>query len=126
MVYASDGVSGIGEVSLLPLDAAKQAAVVLLREKEKRRAKPNHIDELNQIAANEVDRAIIQRARKHWPIDLMNGRCGGFVEEREAIIEAELAMPYEDGPTLEGDDIQLDYYPDGYPQLPERTHGGAS
>lgn len=45
----------------LPLDAAKHAAVVFLREKEKPCAEPNRIDELNQIAANEVDRAVIQR-----------------------------------------------------------------
>ena len=103
----------------LPLDAAKQAAVVFLREKEKPSAKPNHIDELNQIAANEVDRAVIQRERRRWPIDLMNGGCRGFVKEREAIIEAELAMPSENGPALEGDDYPLNYYADGYPMLPD-------
>jgi hypothetical protein len=34
----------------------------------------------------------------------MNGRRRGFVEQREAIIEAELATPSEDGPALQGDE----------------------
>jgi hypothetical protein len=105
----------------LPLDAAKQAAVVFLREKEEPRAKPNHIDELNQIAVNEVDRTALQRERRRWPIDLMNGTRRGFLEQRDAIIEAELATPSEHGPALkeaEGTDYVLDYYADGYPKLP--------
>ena len=41
------------------------------------------------------------------------------MEQREAIIEAELAMPSEDCPALQGDECPLDYYADGYPKLPE-------
>jgi hypothetical protein len=103
----------------LPLDGAKQAAVAFLREKEKPRTKPNHIQKLNQIAANEVDRAALQRERKRWPIDLMNGRRRGFVEQGHAIIEAELAMPSENNPALEHGDYRLDHHADGYPKLPE-------
>jgi hypothetical protein len=101
----------------LPLKEAKKAATELLQGK----AAParDHFKELNQIAANEVDRAALQRERRRWPIDLMNGRRRGFVEQRHAIIEAELAMPSENGPALQGDDYPLDYYADGYPKLPE-------
>ena len=51
----------------------------------------------------------------------MNGTRRGFVEQRDAIIEAELATPSEHGPALkeaEGTDYVLDYYADGYPKLP--------
>ena len=99
----------------MPLDAAKQAAVAFLRE----RGKVEPRSALNQIAANEVDRATLQQERRRWPIDLINGRRRGFVEQREAIIEAELAMPLEDGPAFQGDDCPLDYHADGYPKLPE-------
>jgi hypothetical protein len=98
----------------LPLDAAKQAAVAFLRE----RGKVEPRVALNQIAANEVDRATLQQERRRWPIDLINGRRRGFVEQREAIIAAELAMPSADGPALQGADYLLDCYADGYPKLP--------
>lgn len=62
---------------------------------------------------------LFSATRKRWPIDLMNGRCRGFVEERETIIEVELAMPSEKGPAREGDDHPLNYYADGYPKLPD-------
>jgi hypothetical protein len=102
----------------LSLDVAKQAAVAFLSERGSVRPR-NWTAELNQIATNEVDRATLQQERKRWPIDLMNGRRRGLVEQREAIIEAELAMPSEDGPALQGGECPLDYYADGYPKLPE-------
>jgi len=102
----------------LSLDAAKQAAIAFLRERGSVRPR-DWTAELNQIAADEVDRATHQQERRRWPIDLMNGRRRGFVEQREAIIEAELAMPSEDGPALQGTNYPLDYYADDYPKLPE-------
>jgi len=57
------------------LEQAKEAARQLLRAK---RAQPrDFIKELNQIAANEVDRAAIERERRKWPIDLMGGSRRG-------------------------------------------------
>ena len=35
------------------------------------------IAELNQIAANEVDRAALVQERKRWPLDLMGGMASG-------------------------------------------------
>lgn len=49
---------------------------------------------------------------------LRQGRRG-LVEQRAAIIEAELAMPATDGPAEKCTDYPLDYYADGYPKLPE-------
>jgi hypothetical protein len=103
----------------LALDAAKQGAVAFLRKRGKLEPRQDWVAELNQIAANEVDRATLQQEQRRWPIDLMNGGRRGFVEQHEAIIEAELAMPLEDGPALQGADYPLDYYADGYPRLPE-------
>jgi hypothetical protein len=101
----------------LPLDAAKQAAFAFSRER--RSVKPRDwIAELNQIATNEVDPATLQQDRRGWPIDLMNGKRRGFVEQRHGIIEAELAMPSKDGPAFQSD-YPLDYHADGYPKLPE-------
>jgi hypothetical protein len=105
----------------LPLDAAKQSALAFLRPhgKVEPRAKLNRIAKLNQIAAYEVDRATLQQERRRWPIDVMNGRRRGFVEQRAAIVEAELAMGAIDGRSLQDSDCPLDYYADGYPKLPE-------
>jgi hypothetical protein len=59
-----------------------------------------------------------ERERQRWPVDLMNGRRRGFVKQRDGIIEAELAMPSEDGPAFQSD-YPLDYHADGYPKLPD-------
>jgi hypothetical protein len=74
----------------LPFDAAKQAAIAFLREKGKPRDA-----ELNQIAANEVDRAVLQRERRTWPLNIMGGqrRTPCMTIEpglRETILEVEL------------------------------------
>ena len=107
----------------LALDAAKQAAVAFLRVRGKVEPCADH----NQIAANEVDRATLQQERRRWPIDLMNGGRRGFVEQREAIIEAELALPSEDGPSFQGEDCPLEYYADDYPKAARvsEAHSGA-
>ena len=106
----------------LPLAAAKQAAIAFLRQRrvtEPLRTHHDHIALLNQIAVYEVDHAALQQERRRWPIDLMNGTRRGFVEQRAAIIETELAIPSDDGPAFQGADYLLDYYADGYPKLPE-------
>ena len=105
----------------LPLAAAKQTALAFFRQRRKiePRTHHNHIVVLNQIAAYEFDHAAIERDRRRWPIDLMNGRRRGFVEQRAAIIEAELATSTEGRSRLQSADFPLDYYADGYPRLPE-------
>ena len=102
----------------LLLDAAKRTAGACLRERSSVRPR-DWTAKLNRMAADEVDRASLQQERRRWPIDLMNGKRRGLVEERGAIIETELARPSEDGPALQGDECPLDYYAEGYPKLPE-------
>jgi hypothetical protein len=57
----------------LPLEEAKQAAIEFLRERGKAEAR-DFIAELDQIAANEVDRGVLQRERRKWPLIVMGGR----------------------------------------------------
>jgi hypothetical protein len=78
----------------LPLEEAKRAAVSMLRERGK--ADPrDFIAELDQIAANEVDRAVLQRERRKWPLNIMGGGAGArpcmTIEPglREIILEVE-------------------------------------
>ena len=101
----------------LALDAAKQAAISSLSECGSGRVQDWTV-ELSKIATDEVDCATRRQERRRWPIDLMNGRRRGFVEQREAIVEAELGMPPED-PALQGVDYSLGCYADGYPKLPD-------
>jgi hypothetical protein len=56
----------------LPLEEAKQAAIAFLRDRGKVEPR-DFIAELNQIAANEVDRAVLQRERRKWPLNIMGG-----------------------------------------------------
>jgi hypothetical protein len=80
----------------LPLGAAKKAAIELYRSKDKGEIKELNqwIKELNQLAANEVERAVIQRERRKWPVDLMGGNQRGAVdpELRQAILDAEIGF----------------------------------
>jgi hypothetical protein len=75
----------------LPLDAAKQAAIAFLRERGK--AEPRDlIAELDQVAANEVDGAVLQRERRKWPLNIMGGgrqRTPCMTIEPKAILETE-------------------------------------
>jgi hypothetical protein len=75
----------------LPLEEAKKAAITLLHERRRVGEPRDWIAELDQLAANEVDRAVIQRERCKWPIDLMGGNQRGAVdpELRRAILDAE-------------------------------------
>jgi hypothetical protein len=69
----------------LPLEEAKQAAIAFLREKGK--VKPRHvIADLNQVSANEVDRAVLQRERRKWPFNIMGGGAAprGVDDSRDA------------------------------------------
>ena len=106
---------------LLTLDQAKRAAVALVCERSK--AEPHDwIAELNSIATAEVERVALANARKEWPRDLLGGSRRGTViwidrEKRNAIFDAELAVPVVGDP-LSGDDYPLEYYEDGFPKLP--------
>jgi hypothetical protein len=79
----------------LTVDETKTAARSLLNTKV--RAEPRDwIEELNQIAANEVDRAEIARQRRKWPVDLMGGKRGKLNEEerqlRQVILDTERVL----------------------------------
>jgi len=108
----------------LTLDETKAAARSLLSTKV--RAEPRDwIEELNQIAANEVDRAEIARQRRKWPVDLMGGKRGKLNEEErqlcQVILDTERVLTDEDkaaSEALRGDNVQPEYYEDGHPKLP--------
>ncbi|MBK5197746.1 MAG: hypothetical protein JJE37_05630 [Methyloceanibacter sp.] len=76
----------------LPLEEAKRAAAAMLHNRAK--AERDWIRELNQIAAIEVDRTVIQRERRKWPVDLMGGRQRGPVDPylRQAILDTERVL----------------------------------
>ena len=89
----------------------------------------NWIEKLNQSHANEIDRAYWTRENRNWPVDLMGGarhsarRSTLTVDPnlRQSILETEQLLN-DDEPTrraLVSDEIQLAYYEDGCPKLPE-------
>jgi len=88
-------VACVAEIRSEPLwlDAAKEAATVLLRQSEKSDPR-DWIAELNQIAANEVDRNALQQERRRWPIDLMGGSHRGKVDSklRQVILDTERVL----------------------------------
>jgi hypothetical protein len=90
----------------------------------------NWIEKLNQAAANEIDQAYWTREQRKWPIDLMGGARHSAQRPtltvhprlRQTIFDTERLLK-NDEPTshaLVGEEIQLQYYEDGYPKLPER------
>jgi len=95
------------------------------------RCKPtNWIEKINQRHANENDRAYWTREKRKWPIDLMGGARHSAQRPtltvhprlRQTIFDTERLLK-NDEPTshaLVGEEIQLQYYEDGYPKLPER------
>jgi biotin operon repressor len=64
-IWPGQWVARVGNLSslTLPLSAAKKAAIELYRSKGKREPR-DWIAELHQIAANEIDRAAIERERR--------------------------------------------------------------
>jgi hypothetical protein len=111
----------------LPLEEAKKAAAAPLHGRGEDEPR-DWIKELNQIAANEVDLAYWTREKRKWPIDLMGGQSkkqpimGVEPELRRAILDTERVLIDEDRPKLEllkDDDVQLEYYSDGFPKPPD-------
>jgi hypothetical protein len=107
----------------LPLDAAKRAAVTMLRERGKV-APCDWIADLNRIAAAEVERAGLMQGRKQWRRDLAGAasRPGSMRivgELRDAILDAELPAISSHAEPLSGEGFRLEFYDDGYPKLPE-------
>jgi hypothetical protein len=88
----------------LPLDAARNAATVMLRCGG--RGEPRDwVKQLNRIAADEADRTAVAQARKgkQWPLNLMGGsnRPGSMRidrELREAILDAETDRAADEAP----------------------------
>jgi hypothetical protein len=110
----------------LPLEGAEIAAKTLLTAK--RKAEPREwIKQLNQLAANEVDQAYWPKEKRKWPLDLMAGQrhCSKKPlltldhKLRQAILETERVLKDQQpiSPAI-SDDVQLEYYPDGFPKLP--------
>ena len=116
----------------LPLGEAKKAAVVLLRQRGKTEPR-DWIPELNQAAADEVDRVARQKARRQAPVEVMGGGKQlpgrmelvlGFLKPNEIIRNVlETEIGFIGGPTANSEALQGDHYPltfdaDGYPELP--------
>jgi len=84
------------------------------------------IAKLNQGAASDIDRAYWTSEKRSWPLDLMGGarhsaRPSEFTIEpklRQSIIETERLLIEEDRTSHLADDMQLEYYVEGYPKLP--------
>jgi hypothetical protein len=106
----------------LSLEDAKRAAIALLRE----RGNGEHFDwiaKINQIAANEVDRAYWTREKRKWPANLMGGskrtpRMQVEPEQRQAIMNAEQVLKDDTAAPTTQLDYPLEYHEDGYPELP--------
>src|SRR5262249_2555025 len=89
----------------------------------------NWIEKLNQRHANEIDRAYWTREERKWPVVLMgSGRHSARQPTltldpklRQTILDTEQLLK-DDKPSsraLAGDEIQLEYYDDSYPKLPD-------
>ena len=87
---------------------------------------PNWIAKLNQAAADEIDRAYWTAEKRKWPLNLIGGarhstrRSKSTLDPklRQSIIETERLLIEEDPTGHLADDMQLEYYVDGYPKLP--------
>jgi hypothetical protein len=108
----------------LPLDEAKEAARAFLTTKSK--AEPrDFIQEHNQLAANEVDRAYWAEEKRKWPLDFMGGQRAKKPSMaidrslRQAVLDIERVLIDDTAKAdpLQGDDYQLEYV-EGYPKLP--------
>jgi hypothetical protein len=107
----------------LLLDEAKRAAVAMLRERNETEPR-DWIAELNKIAAAEFDRVALLKERKQWPRNLVGAQsCPDsmrlYRKLRDAILDAELVAMPSHAETLSGDGVQLEFYDDGYPKLPD-------
>jgi hypothetical protein len=78
----------------LSLAEAKKAAVAMLDDGDK--AESHEIAELNQLAAEEVDRVERDRQRRYWPVDLLGGERRGTkpveCELHAAILKTEIGF----------------------------------
>jgi hypothetical protein len=88
----------------------------------------NWIEKLNQRHANEIDRAYWTREKRKWPVDLMGGARQGARRPtltvdpklRQTILDTENLIRNDEltRQALASDQVQLEYYEDGYPKLP--------
>jgi hypothetical protein len=99
----------------LSLEEAKQAATAMLCKPEKAEAR-DWIAELNQTAATEVDRAVIERQRRQWPLKVMganNRQAPRIKVDAKAVLDTERVLIDDEPVTpraLQGDDYPLEYY----------------
>jgi hypothetical protein len=108
----------------LTLEQAKEAARGFLTTKSK--AEPrDFIQEHNQLAANEVDRAYWAEENRKWPLDLMEGqrqKPSMTIDRnlRQAILDTERVV-IDEKPTgaLRNTPADLEHFEDGYPKLPD-------
>ena len=115
----------------LPRGEAKKAAVVLLRQRGTTEPQ-DWIPELNQTAADEIDRVARQKARRQAPVEVIGGGKKlpgrmelvlGFLKPNEIIRNVlETEIGFIGGPAANTEPLQGDHYPltfdaDGYPEL---------
>jgi hypothetical protein len=123
-VWPGKWVARVRDLASLPssLTAAKQAAIDLYRSRKS--GEPEDWN-LNQTAANEIDRAEIARQRRTWPVDLMGGhrqsdkRPALTVELPHAILDSERVLKNDEPIRHPDDEPVLEYYDDGFPKLPD-------
>jgi hypothetical protein len=103
-------------VSTLTLSKAKAVARDMHRDEAIGVDHPDEIRALNLAAAQLAGRA---RDERRQPVDSMGGRQRGPVvpELRRAILATELGE--ESSAPLQGDDYEITYDENGYPELPE-------
>ena len=98
-----------------------EAAVAMLDDRDKAESH-DWIAELNQLAAEEVDRVERDRQRRYWPVDLLGGRGTKPVEceLHAAILKTEIGFigdPAANAEPLQGDHYPLTFDADGHPEL---------
>jgi hypothetical protein len=114
----------------LSLDNAKHVAVAMVRERGAGEPR-DFIAKLNQIAANEVDGAVLAQERKRWPINIMGGGATprGVDDSgmREAILSTEVFSDRKSAGPMppQGDCYPLAYYEDGESEVPARLIGAS-
>jgi hypothetical protein len=105
----------------LSFAAAKEEAIRLYSSRAK--GGSDWTRELNVRTAAEIDKAALATDKRQTPVNFMGGKRHGHIDSklRNAVLDAEIG--FLSSTTLEaiqGDDYPLEYYEDGYPELPAR------
>ena len=102
------------------LTEARKAAVDLYRCKD--RDKPaDWIDRVNRQEATVLDRQVIERQRRQWPLNVMganNRQAPRMKVDAKAVLTETVRIDERVPGVLQDDNYPLEYYENGYPKLP--------